>query len=164
MIPVLSLMVAALAVFISPWVSWLIAKRQGENLKRQIEASLEVATKQITAPMRQAWINNLRDNIAELSGTALHYFVAGFEDREDEDYWKLTLLEHKVRLMLNPNEEDHQRLEAVIREMMEALERRYKARDDNNFVAAYEEVMKLSRQVFKREWNRVKDPIALPRD
>ena len=46
-IPVLSLIVAALAVVFGPLISWRIAKRQ-------IEASAEVANKQITAPMRQS--------------------------------------------------------------------------------------------------------------
>lgn len=77
--PVLSLVVAALAVFVVPLISWLITKRQLASL-------LEVANKQIIAPMRQAWINNLRDLVAELTSSALHYYVAGFEERTDEEY------------------------------------------------------------------------------
>jgi hypothetical protein len=30
--------------------------------------------------MRQAWINALRDLLAELTSSALHYHVAGFEE------------------------------------------------------------------------------------
>ena len=71
-IPTLSLIVAAIAVFFGPWISLRIAKRQ-------MASSAEVANKQITAPMRQAWINNLRDLIAELAGDALHYFPAGHD-------------------------------------------------------------------------------------
>jgi len=61
-IPILSLVVAALAVFVGPLVSWFVAKRQvGSSLAltdKQIRASLGAATnKQIIAPMRQAWIN-----------------------------------------------------------------------------------------------------------
>jgi hypothetical protein len=52
-IPTLSLIVAALAVCFGPWISLRIAKRR-------MASSAEVANKQITAPMRQAWINNLR--------------------------------------------------------------------------------------------------------
>ncbi len=61
-IPVLSLIVAALAVFVGPLISWLVAKRQ-------LASSLEVANKQIIAPMRQAWINDLRDLLAELTSS-----------------------------------------------------------------------------------------------
>jgi hypothetical protein len=53
-VPVLSLLVALLAVFVGPLVQMRIARRQ-------IRASIEVANKQITASMRQAWVTNLRD-------------------------------------------------------------------------------------------------------
>ena len=110
----LSLIVAALAVVVGPMVSWAIAKRQ-------IRSSLEVSNKQITAPMRQAWINKLRELLAELTSSALHYYVAGFEDRTDEEYQRVTLLEARIQLMLNPNEEDHQRLEVLMRRMVSEI-------------------------------------------
>jgi uncharacterized Tic20 family protein len=59
-IPILSLITAILAVFVGPLISWRITKRQ-------IASSLKAANKQIVAPMRQAWINSLRDMIAEIS-------------------------------------------------------------------------------------------------
>lgn len=74
-IPILSLVVAALAVFVSPLVSWLVARRQFKNTleltQRQINSSLAVANKQIIAPMRQKWINDLRDLVAELTSDSL---------------------------------------------------------------------------------------------
>ena len=149
-IPILSLVVASLAVFVGPMNAFRLAKRQ-------IRSSLETANKQITAPMRQAWINSLRDLLAELASNALHYYVAGFEDRKDEEYQRLTLLEHKVQLMLNPKEEDHKKLEQLVRKMMAALGRGKEG--DKDFVAFHPEVMRLSREVLKREWNRVKEPI-----
>jgi len=150
-IPILSLAIAALAVFIGPMISLRIAKRQ-------VKSSLEVANKQITAPMRQAWINNLRDLLAELTSSALHYFVAGFEDRKDEEYQRLTFLEEKVRLMLNAKEEDHKQLEQLIRRMVVALEVGRKE-GQQEFVAAHPAVIDLARQVLKREWNRIKEHI-----
>jgi len=149
-IPVMSLVVAALAVFLGPLISWRIARRQ-------LASSLEVANKQIIAPMRQAWINNLRDLLAELTSSALHYYVAGFEERTDEEYRRLTLLEHKIALMLNPLEEDHKRFEQLIRLMISALERGREG--EAEFPNLHRAVMDLSRQIFKREWNRVRDSI-----
>lgn len=162
-IPVLSLVVAALAVVFSPLVSWLIARRQFKNslelTQRQINSSLAVANKQIIAPMRQKWINDLRDLIAELASDSLHYFRAGQDFEGYKNFQRLTFLESKIQLMLNPNEEDHQKLEWMIGEMLKALQRGEKGRDD--FIATHPEVMKFSRQVFKREWNRVKDNIEI---
>ena len=47
------LIIAILAVFIGPLISWHIAKRQ-------IESPANVANRQIPAPMRQEWINGLK--------------------------------------------------------------------------------------------------------
>src|ERR1051325_1451586 len=146
LIPVLSLVVAALAVFVAP----LIARRIGRG---QIASSLAVANKQITAPMRQAWINSLRDTLARLLSRALHYHVAGFEERTDAEYRHLTLLEYRVLLMLNPNEGDHQRLEKLIQKMIASIQ------DPSGFPEIHTAVKDLSREILKREWNVVKEKI-----
>jgi hypothetical protein len=163
-IPVLSLVVAALAVFISPLVSFFISRRQIRNSlelnQRQTDSSLAVANKQIVAPMRQKWINDLRDLIAELASDSLHYFRAGHDFEGYKNFQRLTFLESKIQLMLNPNEEDHQKLEWMIAEMLKALQSGgEQGRAD--FIATHPEVMKFSRQVFKREWNRVKENIEI---
>jgi len=67
LIPVLSLMVAALAVFFGPLLSARVAKRA------------------MLGPMRQKWINDLRELLSEISSRCLHYFQAGYEDRSDQE-------------------------------------------------------------------------------
>lgn len=160
-IPTLSLIVAALAVFVGPIISWNIAKRQirasSKLAREQIDSSLLVSNKQIIAPMRQAWINNLRDLLAELSSSALHYYVSGFEDRTDEEYQRVTLLESKVKLMLNAKEDDHKRLEELIRKMIEEID--YHKGKKDQFPDAHTAVVSLSREILKREWDRVKEPV-----
>ncbi|MDP2682002.1 MAG: hypothetical protein Q8P28_04225 [Deltaproteobacteria bacterium] len=152
MIPILSLIVAILAVLFGPIISWKIAKRQ-------VSFSLKIANKQIVAPMRQAWINSLRDLIAEISSSALHYFQTGYEDRRDEEYKRLTELEGKISLMLNFKEDDHKKLHDLIREMLGALSRGKEG--DNAFIGVHPTVMALARDILKREWNRVKEEIPL---
>lgn len=149
-IPILSLIVAGLAVFFGPIISYIV-------VKRQIASSLASYHKQIIAPMRQAWINNLRDLLAELSGKSLHYFCSGFEEREDCEYQELTLLEHRIQLMLNAKEEDHNQLEKLIRSMISSLDRGKEG--DECFRKSHTEVMELSRRILKREWNVVKEKI-----
>jgi hypothetical protein len=152
-IPILSLVVALLAVFVGPLISLRVARRQ-------VLSSLEVANKQVIAPMRQAWINSLRDLLAEFASTALHYFVAGYEDRTDAEYLRLTLLEHKIQLMLNAKEDDHRKIEGLMREMLNAIESGPEGKDD--FQVSHPALMGLSKEVLKREWDRVKDPIKMP--
>ena len=148
-ISTLSLIVAALAVVVGPMVSWAITKRQ-------IRSSLEVSNKQITAPMRQAWINKLRELLAELTSSALHYYVAGFEDRTDKEYQRVTLLEAHIQLMLNPNEKDHQRLVGLMRSMVNEIEKSGRSRE---FESLHPEVIALSQKILKGEWDRVRKPI-----
>ena len=69
-LPFVSLVVAALAVFVGPWIS-------ARATNRQVRASLIAANKQIVAPMRQAWINSLREKVADVLSTAWWYYVSG---------------------------------------------------------------------------------------
>ncbi len=77
-LPVLSLIVAALAVFVGPFVTAWVARVQ-------MRASLRAANKQIVGPMRQQWIEALRDLIAELSSEAHRVFVTERSSSPDED-------------------------------------------------------------------------------
>ena len=126
--------------------------------RRQIASSLEVANKQVTAPMRQAWINNLRDLLAELAGNSDHYFAAGFEERTDDEYRHLTHLRYRIELMLNPNEADHRKLETHIKAVVTALGqgRQY----DQEFIENHKALIELTKTILKREWNVIKKPIA----
>lgn len=145
----LSLIVAALAVVVGPMVSWAISKRQVRSL-------LEVSSRQITAPMQQAWINKLRELLAELTSSTLHYYVAGYENRTDEEYRHLTLLESHIELMLNPNEEeDHQRLVGLMRSMLNEI----RSGKSDEFPNLHTEVIALSQEILKSEWDRVQKPI-----
>ena len=99
--------------------------------------------------------------IAKILSRSLHYNVAGFEEREDEDYHHLTHLEYKIKLMLNPREDDHQQLERLIAEMTAIIGTRTKE-DDIEFETCHKAVTALARDVLKREWDRVKDRIYPP--
>ena len=151
-VAILSLIVAALAVVVGPTVSFIIARRQ-------LRASLGASNKQITAPMRQAWINKLRELLAELTSSALHYYVAGFEDRTDKEYQRVTLLQAQIQLMLNSSEDDHRRLEALIERMVNEIQHEKAKKDE--FPGVHTEVIALSRTILKREWDRVKKPMVV---
>ena len=158
-IPLASLVIAGLAVFVGPFVSWRVAKKQIENAaelaKYQMAASAEVAKKQMLGPMRQAWINELRALVAEIVSDCLHYFQAGYEDREDRDYQRIALIEHKLALLINPKEELHQTLLHQVRTMVRSLEHGKEGEID--FINAYETVVATAQAVLKTEWNVVKD-------
>ena len=150
-ISIMSLIVTALAVVVGPMVSWKIAKRQ-------ISSSLETSNKGIIGPMRQAWIDKLRELLAEFTSDTLHYWEAGFDDRKETEYRRLALLETQIQLMLNPNETDHQRLECLMHRMVHDLST---GRGQNSeYPNLHPEMIALSRRILKREWDRVKKPMS----
>jgi hypothetical protein len=148
-IPILSLIVALLAVFVSPVLSWITSKRQMEVTIRTIKL-------QVISPMRQVWINHLRELIAEVASSCLHYWQTGtFEDLNNEEYKRITDIEHKIRLMINPNEGNHINLLESIRKMV-ATTGAANQKEDKVFFAAYNAVIELGQAVLKEEWKVVK--------
>ena len=136
--PSVTAVAAFLAAFIGAWVAGTLAGR--------VKVS----------EFRQAWINKLRELLADLSSSALHYWAAGYEDRTDAEYKRMTLLEAHIQLMLNPKEEDHRQLEVLIRKMVEEIN--YTKGEKDGFPRCHTEVMAISRTILKREWERVKKP------
>ena len=147
-IPVLSLLVTAIAVVVGPWISWRIAIRQ-------IEAAQREARRQLVGPMRQSWSVEFRQHLAELLSSTLHYFVAGFEERTDKEYRRLTQLQKEVILMLNPHEEEHTALVSAIEKMINALSGGKKF--DRDFIDGHEEATRLAQRVLRVEWDRIKE-------
>jgi len=120
-------------------------------------AGIKVANNQVVAPMRQAWINELRGLLAELSAKALHYYVSGYEDRKDAEYYQIGLLQQKISLMLNTTEEDHRELLRSIGRLVSLIQDQGKV--DSEFPDIYAAVTEISQRVLKAEWNRVKDGV-----
>ena len=138
--------IAALLAVLIAWKSLVIAHRQ-------MRAAVKVADKQITAPMRQAWINKLRELLAKLTSTCTNYRVTGAEAQTSD---LLFLLDH-ILLMLNPKEQKHQRLEDLIQKLV--IELRDENEDKDKFIDLRADFLDLSREILKEEWDRVKKPI-----
>ena len=108
--------------------------------------------------MRQAWINKLRELLAEFTSSSMRYHAAGFEGRRNEKNMRLLFLLDHIRLMLNPEEAKHQRLEKLMNRMMIEIQDE-KEQKTEEFPKLWADVMNLSREILKKEWGRVKEPI-----
>jgi hypothetical protein len=135
-IPILSLIVAALAVFSGPLLSARAARRA------------------MLGPMRQKWINDLRDLLSEITSCCLHYYVEGYEDFSDKEYQHITHLQHRIMFMINQDEKKHTDLIKSLEKMVFALDRGA----DFEFRQAYEKLIIDGRDVLTTEWNVVKKP------
>lgn len=148
-IAVISAVTALLAVLLSLLVSLWAAQRQSRVT--------------VLSANRQAWINTLRDLIAEyISITGLMHagdWSSRTEIEFDQKMERLALLSAKVRLMLNPKEEDHQRLGQLLGDLLLTMGGRAATGDKRDAKRArtlVEELVPLSQSILKREWERVK--------
>jgi hypothetical protein len=147
-----SLTITLLAVFFGPLISLRIARRQ-------IESSQRVAVKQVVAPMRQAWINGLREKVSALCAEAEYccYSMSIGQDIPDfsKHARKLYRFEKEIALTLNPLEEDHIELARRISELLRCVQ----TKNANDFPTASRQTMELTQKILKTEWNRVKDEL-----
>ncbi len=94
--------------------------------------------------------------MAEFLASSLGYAVAGYEDRTDADYQRMTLLEHEIVLTINPAEPEHQELVRAMKRVLNSLSRGVTMPDDE-FIEAYEAATRQAQSILKAEWNRVRE-------
>jgi len=145
LITISTLGVAITALFIAPFFN-------SQNSKRQV-----------IAPMRQAWINTLRDKISEalaiMSVNRLNYCPSSHwdeerkeraEKRDLENYEQLMLLIASINLYINPDEPEHVKLIKLLESAVT---------DYHNAVVTDEKqanIILLSQQILKKEWEVTK--------
>ena len=141
-LPLLSIVIAALAIFFGPLIQLFIAKSQ-------IRATVLSAN-------RQRWIDELRQLLAEfvtLAGelNAIRQMKMYDGQSTIDKTSKMQLCKTKITLMLNPNEEDHQKLLELLRDAARGIHAS-EDEDKTNIPA----IIALSQSILKREWVRVK--------
>lgn len=144
----LALLVAVLAVFVGPFVQMWIAKRQ-------VRATVLSAN-------RQRWIDSLRSQIAEFLAAlvTLNAVRSGALDLSPTEYSakleQFRLGQFTIRLMLNPNEKDHQRLDDALGEGLTLVTSPGPGLMQDDLAKVLEAIDAIARPVLKREWERVK--------
>ena len=146
---VVASIIAAVTALVAVVASPILAARTGKN--------------QMIGPMRQAWINDLRDNlslyISRLSINRWHGAPSGqessveYERKEAEDILRIkeaVRLREKLLLLLNPGEQEHIDLAKLIELAYVSYE---KAEDTSEVLI---DLRKFSQQVLKKEWDVVK--------
>jgi hypothetical protein len=148
-IAIISAVTALCAVLLGPLVSMWTVQRQSR-----------VA---VLSTNRQAWINALRDLISEYISISGLIHAGDWSNRTeiefDQKMERLALLSSKIRLMLNPKEDDHQRLSKLLGDLLLTMGGRATAGDKRDAQTARKlvnELVPLSQSVLKREWERVK--------
>jgi hypothetical protein len=153
-IALVSALTALISVIVGPLVSWRVAEKQ-------IRAS-------VVSENRQDWINTLRNNISEFQAKAKIATVearlasdpnssfAADPDSHNNAMKALTLLANRIKLLINPTEEDHARLVTCVEELLE-----FCSDGEPNDVKRHQElqnrITSVGQRILKREWERVKN-------
>jgi hypothetical protein len=138
--------------------------------------TLYVARSQFNARVlsanRQKWIETLRDMLAELISLIVAVVVVkrGWQGKWNlgmdavaanpallQKLERLVVVQWTIRLLINPEERDHQELYGTI----DAALKRLQAEDtsDADVNADVEHITRLSQAILKREWVRVKQGV-----
>lgn len=111
---------------------------------------------------RQEWINNLRNTVAELlsvhenTGLFQRIDFAEYKDEIKVNMQKIGLLQHKIQLLLNPNEKDSKLLIEKIWLLNSASKGTQEEMDDKYYVKIQDEIISITQRILKTEWERVK--------
>jgi hypothetical protein len=124
----------------------------------------------VVSANRQAWINTLRDCIAEyqsaIEGIMIFLEAGRLKDAiEGNDYFerldRLLFLQSKIQLLINSTEQDHQKLVAIVYKIRittyELLQQKGKFQETMEAVQPLKDELTLvTQKILKREWERAK--------
>ncbi|MCP4458157.1 MAG: hypothetical protein GY816_09075 [Cytophagales bacterium] len=69
---------------------------------------------------------------------------------------KIAFLQHKIELLVNPNEEDSRLLIDKMWELNDASKSTEEQMDDKLYTKTQEEIVRVTQRILKTEWERVK--------
>lgn len=123
------------------------ANRENSDLRER--ANRRIATQLKLVEFRQAWINDLRDQLAAYYGKVA---VAG----PNFNGWdELAQIGNKILLLMNPEDKDYNALVGVLTRVTDAMHGQV-----GEAVAAHSEMRDIAQRILKREWNRLKDDLG----
>ena len=127
----LSLIVALVAATAGPLVTIAVARFQLRMHKEQLEQQARQfreqllqqsgqTKQQVISPMRQQWINTLRDTVAEVLSHASTLHLSE-TSRFSAERMQLAAREARLELLINPQENDHRALLQSIRFVVNSI-------------------------------------------
>jgi hypothetical protein len=145
-IAVLMAIVAIFAAVVGPVVTYTVTMRQ-------LQVQLTVAKAQVISPMRQAWINKLRERIAVFSALTSLIIVfknSGTEHRKDVR--EMYELSQEILLLLHVGEPEHDLIALKVTELLKCTTSDNKA----DIGQIQRELRKITQKVLHDEWGITK--------
>jgi hypothetical protein len=134
------LAVGAFFTFLSVWLS-------GRNARSNAERQNDLAAKMKLADFRQAWINQLRDCLADLQARGL------MSSHKDDEMLELFRIAAKVCLLMNKGDTHY----TTLSNLMDLLIRNA---DQDSRIKYVRELTPLSQDILKTEWEVLKRDLS----
>ncbi len=134
----------ALSFLVGGFAAWYTGKRAifVARTERMHQSALEIAR------YRQAWIDALRDDLAEFAGVAA---IAYKTEPPDDKIERISVLSMRIRMRMNRDDADYQLLvDTLTRENTQFF------LGDNNQQNEGVPLVVISQAILKREWERLK--------
>ncbi|MFL6760100.1 hypothetical protein [Sphingomonas sp.] len=144
----------AIAAFIAAAVALYVGFRNSEAAIKAARAALmnaENAGRHRIAAFRQDWINNVIETVSTHHSIEMTKNFASPDAMEDQR--KLAFLRTKLEILLNPNETDTV-------ELLNEMDQLRNSTGPKERTAHDAEIVRVARQLLKREWARIKTELA----
>jgi hypothetical protein len=147
--------VAVAVALIGQVIAWRLGTMGMRSQQRSTEQQIRA---NIVSANRQVWINNLRDDLADLAASRKYAGIdirkkemleSGFTANQKKLLAHIEMLRERIRLRLNPAEADHKILVGLIDDFLDA-------EDGVSITNIGQEVTLQAQKVLKAEWERVK--------
>lgn len=147
-------LISSIVAIIGQWVARQNAKLAAEIAQSNAKLAANLEVSRTLSQSRQEWINVLREDMAEFIGicSIRLRFINGEEDLSDEEFARMISLSSRIRLRLNPDDEDFDELWSLMGSCASEADPRKLGRFSNKFA-------KVSQKILKQEWDVLKDEL-----
>lgn len=164
---VLSSIIASIAILVSLRTSRRTLAATITSAKEQLQANVDIAELNVRASVisanRQNWINALRTEIAHalMDLRTLRTQYGHLDEQQLKEILSdFTIRENMIHLLINPKEEDHQKLcEALTIALGVLTTLPSNTEAEKKFDELGNKILSISQKILKREWERVKQVV-----
>jgi hypothetical protein len=145
----LSLVVAALAVFIRLLISSKIATKK-------LAGTIKISNKHTTSPIRQSWINELRQILVKLITNCTYFFSETNKEKRDSCHLDVCELIGQLELYVNSKGDEHNELFNFDVHIEFSIFSEDKPNKLSQFWFVHRAIVEQSQTVLKTQWQRIK--------
>ncbi|MFT6128233.1 MAG: hypothetical protein ACJAVA_002732 [Flavobacteriaceae bacterium] len=158
----IALFIGISTVLVNLYLSKKLRQSAEKNLNLQLKNSKEITLAQLKGTIatknRQEWINEVRHSVTEILTHSL-FLIADYdtEDKKADKLEKIIFAKSKIELLTNDAKPDQKELVDKIQELIKEIGLGSNDFDENRIINKREDIINISRKIFKIHWNKIKN-------